>query len=802
MNSHDPPLFRLHLALFLLSGGLIGFQLEQMQLLALLQWHHFAYLIISVALLGFGAAGTCLALFREFLLRHLSFLLPLLLYGCAMMMAMALPALQGTISNFDLGLLIVDPGQAGMLLLAQGVYLLIFFLGALPLGLLFVAHSSRISSLYCANLVGSGAGAITTVVLMSFLLPQRLPGLTALLCWLAGLLVTPSLRIRPLLAAAISLPLIAAVVIHPPELHLSQYKAISRTLDLPGAKIIQNQPGPQGLVQMVTAPNLRHAPGLSLTYSGEVPEVRSAIFINGDWFGAVRKDGGRLLDASASALPYVITAKPARVLVLEAGTGTDVTQAVHRGAASVTAVEQQRKALELAMTGHDPVSGPPAGGQVRFVFLSPRTWLALDREHYDLITLPMVGTFGGSAGLFAMQEQYLLTREAFGEIWSHLSPNGLLRVSSWLDSPARNPLRLAATLAETLTAAGVDPAGRVAAVQGWDMITFVIKRSPFTPAETEQIRAFCDELQFDPVLLPGIRPEERRRFHFSADPAFLEHLDRLFSDGERQGLYERYPFNLQPVSDNRPFFSQFLRWAGIPRLLHLMGEQTLPFLELGYVLVLLSFVQMAMAAVLLILAPLLRLGPPGRNGVQRWIIPFFSGLGLGYMFFEMVMIHELVLYFGHPIIAAAAVIGSLLLFSGLGSLCSARVPPLLSDHALAAALTAALLLLYHFFLQPLLHQTIALPVAWKSLVFLALIAPPAFVMGMPFPLGLTRLAGLNKSQAAWAWGINGSVSVVSTGLAAIIAVELGFSAVLLLAAAAYGLAAVSGYLGWKSIEVP
>jgi SAM-dependent methyltransferase len=799
VNSHDPPVVRLHLALFLLSAGLIGFQLEQMQLLALLQWHHFAYLVISVALLGFGAAGTCLALFRETLHRHLPVLLPLLLYGCAMTMAMALPVLQGTVNRFDLGLLPVAPGQAAMLLLAQGVFLLVFFLGALPLGLLFVSHSSRIGSLYCANLIGSGAGAVGIIVLMYFLLPQRLPGLTALLCWLAGLLVTPFRRLWPLPAAALSLALIAAMVLHPPIPHPSQYKAISRTLDLPGAVVVRNQPGPQGLVQMITAPNLRYAPGLSLTYSGEVPAVRSALFINGDWFGAVLEKGGSLLDASASALPYAIIAKPARVLVLEAGTGTDIIQALHRGAAEVTAVEQQREALELAMAGQGPeIAGPPAGGAIRFAYLSPRTWLALDREQYDLITLPVVGTFGGSAGLFAMQEQYLLTKEAFAEIWHHLKPDGLLRVSSWLDSPARNPLRLAATLAETLAAAGVDPAAHLAAVQGWDMITFVVKRSPFTPAEIEQVRAFCEQLQFDPVLPAGVRSEMRQRYHFSADTSFLTHLDSLFSEPRRLELYDRYPFNLQPVSDNRPFFSQFLRWRDIPRLFRLLGERTLPFLELGYFLVLLSFAQMAAAAGLLILAPLLRLGLPGKKGVQRWTIPFFSGLGLGYMFFEMVMIHELVLYLGHPIIAAAAVIGTLLLFSGLGSLSSARLPAGLANHALAAALVAILLLLFHLLLQSLLLKTIALPAGGKALVGLALIAPPAFVMGMPFPLGLARLAGLDKNQAAWAWGINGSVSVVSTGLAAIVAVEMGFSAVLLLAAAAYGLAAASGFPGRKS----
>ncbi len=120
-----------------------------------------------------------------------------------------------------------------------------------------------------------------------------------------------------------------------------------------------------------------------------------------------------------------------------------------------------------------------------------------------------------------------------------------------------------------------------------------------------------------------------------------------------------------------------------------------------------------------------------------------------------------------------------------------RLLPSRSSHALAAALVALLLLLYLFILQPLLHLAITLPITWKTLFFLLLVAPPALIMGMPFPLGLERLASHSKSQAAWAWGINGCVSVVSTGLAAIVAVEFGFSAVMLIACAAYGLAALS-----------
>lgn len=786
---------RLHLALILLSAALIAFQLEQMLLLAYLQWHHFAYLIISVALLGFGASGTLISLYKTFLMRNLEWLIPLLMFSCSVMMAFALPISAKLINLFDISLLFVDPVQVFLLLTGQLVYLLIFFLGALPLGLVFIHYSSRIGSLYSANLFGSGIGGITAVVLMYFLLPWEMPGLTSLLPLVAGLLVLPRQRLLVVSAAVVSLILVSGVIMYPPVIKPSQYKAISRTLDLPGAKVVANQPSPYGLVQLVDAPSLRYAPGLSLTYEKEVPELGGVVFNNGDWFGAVSREGSSLLNASAAYLPYELH-KRNRVLVLQAGTGLDVIQALENGAEEIMTVEPHQSVVKLITSHqHKGLSGHFHNPLVDLSDLYPRTWLATAQDQYDLITLPIVGSFGGSSGLFALQEQYLLTQEAFQEMWGRLDLNGILRVSVWLDSPARNSIRLAATIAETMEQAGVDFRKHVTAVSGWDMITFLVKRSPFTSEEIDKIRVFCLQMQLDPLLLPGLEQDERQQFHFSTDQYFLDNFDAVFSSSRRSDLYREYDFNLQPVTDNRPFFSQFLRWKSVPHLIRLLGQNTLPYLELGYVLILAGFVQMVLAAGLLILLPLVRLGLPGRNGVQRWTIPFFSGLGLGYMFFEVVLIHELVFFFGHPIIAASAVISTLLIFSGMGSLFSGRLANDRPHHALAAAIVALILFLYLFILQPLLHQAIGLPMLWKILLFLLIAAPPSFVMGIPFPLGLVRLAGCSKSQAAWAWGINGSMSVVSTGLAAIVAVELGFSAVMLISCCSYVLAALSGYKG-------
>lgn len=795
MSSKELPTFRTHLALFFLSAALIAFQLEQMQFLALVQWHHFAYLIISVALLGFGVAGMVIALFRTTLLENLNIILSLSMFCCSISMSAALPVAQRIVDAFDIGQLLVDPLQAGLLLAGQAIYLLIFFLGALPIGLLFVHHSGRIGSLYCVNLIGSGAGGILVVICMYFLTPRELPFLTALLPWSAGMLIVPRGRYVLQLAGGVTMIATFLSFLFSPELSPSQYKAISRALDLPEAKVVDSRPSPYGLVQLVTAPALRYAPGLSLAYSGRVEPLDAVVFSNGDWFGPILGGDVSYLKATLSSLPYVI-GKPEEVLVLEAGTGGDAVQALNSGAGMVRMIEPHRAAVQAAEDRYDDAGIHLRDTQAASMhFLASRTWLATDKDRYDLIILRDVGTFGGASGFSALREQYLFTGESFRALWGHLQPDGIIRVSSWLDSPPRNSLRLAATIVETLEEAGVEAERHLAVISSWDMVTFMVKRSPWQDDEKRAIAEFCDRLQFDPVLLQGHAQDGNRTYNASADQDYIRYLDKLLLPAGRKDLYASYPFDIRPVSDNRPFFSQFLQWKSFPALIGLFGQHTAPFLEMGYVLVLISFLQMTVAAILLILVPLYRLRMRSQEKVRRWTLPYFSGLGLGYMFFEIVLIHEMILYLGNPIFASAAVISALLIFSGLGSLYSGREGPKMLNHWRAAFLAAMFLGVCLLFMPPLLHATIGLPVYGKILLFLSVIAPPAFIMGMPFPLGLEKLAGHSKSQAAWAWGINGSVSVVSTGLAAIVAVEFGFFTVMLAACLGYVLAAMAGYKG-------
>ncbi len=783
---------RLLISVGLLSVAIIAIQLVLMQILSITQWYHFAYMVISVAMLGFGFSGTVLAIARQWFLDRAETVIPLLMILSGLTMALVIPVTQSLLGGFDMYLLFVDTSQVWLLIVTYLIYLIPFFLAALAIGLIFVKYVANIGTVYFANLIGSGLGGIVAIVFLWTYFPNQLPGFVALLPVAAGLLLITK-KYRRAFAALSSLSIIIAVffIARPVDLTVSEYKSISYTMDLPGAVVEDERVSPHGLVQVVSSDALRHAPGLSLAYTGEIP-VRKAVFNNGEWFGPLvawtREDTTHLMDYSTTALPFN-TGYRENVLVINAGTGTDVSLALTHNAQNVAAVEPNIPVISMMMDEYaaeiDSLFHHPA---VRVQTLEPRTYLKITREQYDLITMPTIDAFGGTAGLYALQEQYTLTREAFSEMWHRLSPDGMISITSWMDSPVRNPLKILATLMELLENEGVDSIeDHLVAIRSWGTVSFFVKRTPLTADEIDSIRQFCRTMFFDPVILPDLQEGERTHYNDIEDRSFFNYVDEILAS-DREQLFRDYDFHLRPASDNRPYFSQFLRWESLPHLRELFGDQAVPFLEVGYLVVAVTFIQIFVAAVVLILLPLFRIGFKGTG--KMWTVLYFSGLGLGFMFIEIVLIQRFILYLGHPIYSAATVITALLICSGVGSYVSSRFQASPRILRRAAGIVAGVTLLYILILPFLLEWTIGLPLIVKGLLSFLIIAPPAFFMGMPFPLGLRYVSSRNESHVSWAWGINGCMSVVSTALATIIAVEFGFVVVMVCAAVAYGVAVV------------
>lgn len=798
MKEKKTTLTRVTVSISLLSVAIIAYQLSLIQILSVVQWYHFAYMVISVALLGFGAAGTFLSISKNFLLKKSELLLPALMILSGLAMAVSVNIAQSEPLRFDSYLLFVDYSHLWILLVTYLLFFIPFFFSALAIGIVFVKHIENIGKLYFANMFGSGIGGVVAVFLMWIFFPQKLPAVIAAVAFIAGVIII-SKEQRPgfTIIACITVAVLSFFYITPSDLKLSEYKSLSKTLNLSDSKIIIKESSPYGLIDIVSTPYLRYAPGLSIRYPGIV-SVENAAFNNGDWVGQLlssKNDSLSYLQFTTENVAYT-TSERKSVLILGAGTGRQVRLALLNDAETIISVEQNKALINLLEKKlASKVDSLYQNKLVRPQNISPRTFILSTHQKFDLIFLPVIDAFGGSSGLFALQEQYQLTTEAFGEMLGALNRNGEICITIWIDYPYRNPVKILATAVEAFEKRKIDnPAEYIAAIKNWNTITFLIKKDPITSAERDSIITFCNNLNFDPVLLPRIINQERERFNKLQDKSLYSMFDRILeSKKEREKLYFEYPFNIRPATDDQPYFSQFLQWRTIPLLADLFGNESVPFFEVGYLILYLTLIQITILAVLLIIIPLLKIGLKGGRKIR--ILAYFGGLGLGYMFIEIILIQRFTLYFGNVIYAAALVVCLMLVSSGFGSLISQKIIPKPYRIILIIFLIIVSLLIYLLFLSNWLKITIGFSLTVKIILSFLLIAPPAFFMGMPFPLGLkllSRQRELSESRLVpWAWGINGVFSVVSAVLAIIIAVELGFIWVMVIAIGTYSIVLLS-----------
>lgn len=786
MNVHP----RLIISLGIHSAAIIAFQLALMQLISIVQWHHFAYMIISIAMLGFGASGTLLALGREKLVRMSDWLVPLLMTASGLFMMVAFHITRFEVFQFDVYLLFLERSQLPVLAANYIIFFVPFFAGALAIGIIFIKHASQIGTYYFSNLIGSGIGGIMVLFLFGNIFPQQVPPLIGLLSVISGLLSMPAkFRGGHIGLAAIALLVAIFLIRQPGPIPISEYKSLAQTLNLPEAKVIHSEPDIHGLIDVVDSPALRYAPALSLSFTGEVP-VKKNIFVDGNFFGVIPKyeegQTSHILDYTTEKLPWVAGDRQ-KILMINAGEGAPLTHAFSHSPTHVDAIIANEGVVNLMQDRFAEASGNLFHhDKLHIHSVEARNYLAsIEKAGYDLISLPQQDAFGGTAGINALEENYTMTLESFELMWDHLSPEGVIKISAWTDYPSRTNLKLLATLVETAKNQGVEnPSKHLAAIRSWGTITFILKKTPLEKEEINRIREFSAERYFDPLLLPGITPEERQRYNSIEDEAFFSYIDRIV-EGDEDFLYA-YGFMIHPATDDKPYFSQFLKLGNLRKLSDLFGGGQVPFLELGYLVVVVTLAQSILLALLFIVAPLLRLRKSKRGKIGTLF--YFGALGVGYMFVEIILIQRFVLYFGHPVYALSAVISTMLIASGAGSLTSGKLPAIPRSHVSIGMIITLMLLFYAFFLTPILQNTIASPITVKVMLSLMLIGIPSFFKGMMFPLGIRYLSGYDPGQTPWAWGINGSFSVISTSMAMLIAVQAGYIVVMMVAVICYAVA--------------
>ncbi|WP_116379472.1 SAM-dependent methyltransferase [Cupriavidus taiwanensis] len=802
-----PPLF----ALALLSAAALGYEILLMRLLSIILWHHFAYMMISVALLGYGAAGALVALAQPVLARHFVpvFAGGALLFGISALVCFELAQRVG----FNPLEILWEPTQPLRLV---AIYLLLFvpFLcAATSVCLAFARFPQQVPRLYSFDILGAGLGSLGIIAALFVLAPIDALRLVSMTGMAAAALACMECRwhrpwLPALLLAAAALP--AAIPGSWMALRPSDYKELSQLLRIGDARVVAQRSSPLGLITVVESPAipLRHAPGLSLNATAE-PPPQLAVLADGDGLSALNRYDGRreplaYLGDLTSALPYHLLQAPPRVLVLGSGAGADVLQALYHGASAVDAVELNPQVIGLVQDRFGAFSGKPysaAGVQVHVG--EARGFLAASRQRYDLIQVALLDSFStSSAGLYALSESYLYTVEAFEAYLRHLRPGGLLAITRWVSLPPRDIPKLFATAVAAMARAGVsDPSRRLVLLRGWKTATLVVKHGDFQPAEIGALLDFGRTRSFDVEYHPGIRPGAANRYNVLDQPDFYAAAQALLGP-DRERFLARYKFDVRPATDDRPYFFHFFKWRTLSELISLKAQGGLPLLDWGYPVLVATLLQATAAALLLIGVPLrvlrrrapassVPLVPVARTGF------YFVAVGLGFMFVEIAFIQKFILFLSHPLYAVAVVLCAFLCFAGLGSRFAPRLPARAGPGrgrrqvALAIGGVCAVAMLYLVALPEVFPLLIAWPDPARVAVAVALIAPLAFLMGMPFPLGLSGLAARDDKLVPWAWGINACASVVAAVLATLLAIHAGFTVVVLVALLLYAAAALA-----------
>ena len=784
---------------FLLNGVGIAYQVVLMRVFSIGQWHHFAYMVISIAMLGFGASGALLAVLRPRLEPRLPRWIVAASAGFALSLVFCYAVSQRM--PFETSKLATQPGHVWWLLALYLVLALPFFLLSSALTLAFFSVPARVDRLYAVNMLGSGAGAAGVLLLLQCFHPQMLPYGLAFLAAMAYLLMAIATRAKVWPHVAVTLVGVGAVAWYGiTPIRISEYKGLSYALQLPEATVLDEVYSPASVLTAVAADQLRDTPGQIGNYPmsefGELPN-QVGLFFDAGAMSPVLHDEGyprrfTYLDYVTSAAAYRVVDAP-RTVVLAAGGGTYVWSALWHGAPHVTAVDSDPSVLRLMQGPLRAFSGGLyTRGEVMPVFAEGRGFLETHDERYDLISVPALGSFSASSsGVYALNENYLLTVEAIEVYLTRLTDRGVLAIDSWLQMPPRDGIKLFATAAAACRAMGFEePERHLAMLRSWNNATLLATRQPLSDSAIGALRTFAAERGFDLCWLPGMRPEEANRYTLLDQPYYYDAAQAILR-GDADVYYDACAYYVEPPTDRRPYFSRFFTWNTVPELLKHRTFDWVSRVEWGYVALVATLAQAVLVSLICIVLPLVALAPrtKGQRG-KGAVVVTFGGLGLAYIMLEMAYIQQFVRFLTYPVYAVAAVLTAFLVFSGLGGLWLSRVPTDRRDRATAVAMTALALvaLAYLLVLPRVLQPMIALPVLAKAVVTVALLAPLAFCMGVPFPAALQRVSAGRPGLLAWAWGINGCLSVVGTSFATLIAIHTGFPTVVLAALTAYAIA--------------
>jgi hypothetical protein len=727
-------------------------------------WYHFAFVAVSVALVGLGASG----LFVQYHVKKLKGkwaenLTILSAWGITIFIPITLFVMH------------VFASQVMYLPLFMILFSVPFFLVGIIISAAFNAFASVAGRLYAADLIGASAGALLVVL---FLVLTGGEGATLIVGLIAAIGATIFSRIAKntkkivvsLMFVAFAMSLIflnyATQIFAIPTDPTAQKDLPIYLREHPGSKIVKTEWNSFSRIDVVEGGT-----------GGE--GLVAKVFIDGgagtniiSWDGNI--ESRQELSNWMQYLPFKMMQQP-KVLVIGSGGGRDVVASLVSGSKDVTSVEINPIIYETVKSYGDSAGNVYSHEFVRSYVDEGRSFITRSSDKYDIIYVPFVDTWASvSSGGLSVSENFLYTLEGFQQYYDHLTDRGKIVTVRWLiDAP-----RFVSTYAKLLEQNGI-PQDQLyrhlimvtsdSYTQDPSVTTVIFSKAPFTDDEIRFLSQSFSQYDYKPILLPG----QVMREPYSALLNGEINLDQF---------YDMFKTKVYPVTDDNPYFLSFEK--PLPSAVEILLYGSIGIVAV-FLLVPFSWTKRGKG---------ITGGEAGQTEISSekselriaTMIPYFAALGVGFILIELALLQKLILLMGNPTMTFALLLFTLLLSSGSGSLLSSRIAKNnMKNLVFVIGGIAGIGLLYVFFLPSIIYSTIAEPLEVKAAVSIAILAPIGFLMGMPLPTGMRLLKVHRPDYIPWMWAINGAFSVLGAVLAIALGIMYGSSLAMVLGILVY-----------------
>jgi len=779
--------------IFLVSLTSILMQLLLTRIFSVILWYHFAFMAVSIAMLGISIAGLTVYFQKhkitetntDSIIFKSSFIAPIVLLIVFLIVFNTRIYLRANLND--------------MLYLSfiYFIFILPFFFLAIISSIILSNYSENISSLYFFDLIGAGIGCIIFIPLINYLGAENSIILIAFIMSLIPLKIALKSINQSIKTVIISL-ILTLSILSLFILNLNEYKGLKDYFKIKYVKgKFENDiefSRWNSFSRVAVYPTRFVDWGLSEVYQdSQLPELKTMDIDACAGMALVSYRGNdkevEFLKYSITALAYLLKNDGAAAII-GAGAGKDVLGAKICGIKTIYAVDINPIIYDVVNNYYGNFTNHLYNQKgVYFSLEDGRSFIRRAKKKFNIIQLSMVDTWAAiNSGALALAENTLYTVEAFKDYFNKLEDDGIFTVTRFISQPKpREELRIVTLAIEALKKNGITDYHKNFIIishqpyQGktkYNTVTFLIKKKPFTLQEISELNNIVNNLKFKIEYSPLSNSPEPNYF---SQLLYTQNLNKFYND---------YEFDISPSTDDRPFFFHLLKPKDFLKALEIRDGHSYNYIAV--LTLVCSFVFIFITTAVFILLPLIIKIQKSLNDFKIInILMYFSCLGVGFMLIETSLIQRYILLLGHPIYALSIVLFSMLIFSGVGSYLTNFLPTkLLSEYIIKAiTILIALLIFYNLFLDAFFNSILEFNQSIKIIIAIATLIAPSIMLGMPFPLAIKILSTTkNENMIPWCLAVNGANSVLGSLAAFIIAMNFGFTFTLFVSIAFYGCA--------------